>query len=250
MKCHLCVRPMTLAAIARRGFYHLGFGLGLLLMVFGFNSKAEASQQSLAQIQTTVKSFVQQHIAQGQDADITLGAFDPRLRLAPCDQKLAAFFPHGRSALGNTTVGVRCRGTRPWTLYVPVKVSLYAIILVAARPLAPATAVQAGDVVAQRHNIASLRQGYFTQTKQILGRVPSRPLAAGTVLNPRNLPAPRLVRRGDTVSIMVKNPRMEVRMQGEALTDGAAGDTIKVRNLLSRKIIQGQITKKGVIQIN
>ena len=225
MNAYYSVRQMT-APRTRR----LRPSLWLLLLLAGLllPSKAQATQQSLAQIQTTVKQFVQQHIARGQQADIQLGALDPRLRLAACDQSLSPFFPHGRSALGNTTVGIRCRGSRPWTLYVPVKVSLYAMVLVAAQPL----------------------QGYFTDNSQVIGRTPMRPLAAGSVLTPRNLPAPRLVQRGDTVLIMVKNPRFEVRMQGEALANGAKGDRIKVRNLLSRKIIQGEVLAKGVIQVN
>ena len=61
------------------------------------------------------------------------GALDSRLRLARCEQPLNAFAAPGGKLSGKITVGVRCDGPKPWSLYVPVQVSIPGKAAVAVR---------------------------------------------------------------------------------------------------------------------
>ncbi|RAE77565.1 flagellar basal body P-ring formation protein FlgA, partial [Burkholderia multivorans] len=55
--------------------------------------------------------------------------------LAACTT-LEPFLPTGARLWGRTTVGVRCAGERPWTVYLQAKVTVHATYYVAARQIA------------------------------------------------------------------------------------------------------------------
>ena|SRR5690625_4909016 len=77
--------------------------------------------QSLDSIREIVGEFVrQQH--PNDEVDLVINRLDPRLRLRQCTEALETFSPHAQHRPGHLTVGVRCRGAHPWTLYVPVRV--------------------------------------------------------------------------------------------------------------------------------
>ena len=52
------------------------------------------------------------------------------------------------------------------------------------------------------------------------------------------------------VDVLAKSGRMEVRMTGKALTDGAIGEIIQVMNMSSKQKLEGIITSTDEIQIN
>ena len=57
------------------------------------------------------------------------------------------------------------------------------------------------------------------------------------------------VRRGERVSILATTAALQVRMEGEALSDGAIGEIIRVRNLSSRQEIEAQVVGPGQVQV-
>ena len=64
------------------------------------------------------------------------------------------------------------------------------------------------------------------------------------------LKQPIILRRGESVSLLARSPTFEVRMEGKALMDGAVGDRVKVRNLRSKRIVEGRITETGTVLVN
>ncbi len=190
------------------------------------------------------------HRAHGQPVEVTTGRLDRRLRLARCDRPLEAFSPPGSRDLGNTTVGVRCNGSRPWSLYVPVTIEVYAEVVVAAVPLSRGESLDPGEVKVARYNLARLPQGYFRSLDEVLGMRLRRNLAAGQALVPAMLEAPRIVQRGQRVTMLAQGNGLEVRMPGEALSHGARGDRIRVRNLSSRRIVEGVVMDSGLVRVD
>jgi len=43
---------------------------------------------------------------------------------------------------------------------------------------------------------------------------------------------------------------LKVQMNGKALQDGSAGDLIRVKNLSSDRVIQGEVQMDGTVSIN
>jgi flagella basal body P-ring formation protein FlgA len=225
----------------------------VLAMLVGFTTPARADDappQSLAAIEKAAREFIlQQARAYGGEPHVEVGAPDPRLRLARCSLPLVAELPPGSRPVGSTTVGVRCPGSTTWSLYVPVRVQIYANILVAARPLARGVPLTESDLTLSRQDLAAVPGSALTDIAQALGKRLRYPVATGAALNAGLLDLPPLVKRGQNVTIVSSGQGLEVHATGEALTDGASGETVRVRNLLTKKIIQGTVQDTGLVRV-
>jgi flagella basal body P-ring formation protein FlgA len=220
------------------------------LLVFAGPARAGDLQDNRS-IQTTAETFITGvvHSSHGAKPSATAGSLDTRLRLARCDIPLEAFQPSGSRMLGNTTVGVRCTGSNTWTLYVPVSVSLFGEVVVAARPLPRNHLLTTADLKLARRDLAQLHAGYYSDIGQLVGKQAQRNIALDTAVSSLLVREPLAVRRGQRVSLIAAAGGLEVRMSGEAMSDGTAGQRIKVRNLTSKRIIDGIVKSATTIQV-
>ena len=76
-----------------------------------------------------------------------------------------------------------------------------------------------------------------------------RRLPAGERISQGFLLTPPIVHRGDKVFIVVRKGALALRIQGEAMQDGAAGETIRVRPEQSKKIIEAVIRSKEEVEV-
>jgi flagella basal body P-ring formation protein FlgA len=98
--------------------------------------------------------------------------------------------------------------------------------------------------------IGPASQSYFRNSQQAIGFVAKRSIPAGRILTAHMVQAPRLVQAGQQVILLATTPQLEVRMKGKALSDGSEGDVIQVRNLRSRRVVEGVVTHAGVVRVN
>ncbi len=210
---------------------------------------AEGLQPLESVEQAAVVFLEQQHAGATPPPSVSVGRVDPRLRLDMCGTALEAFTPPGQKVVGTTTVGVRCAAPSPWTVYVQAKVALMQPVLVLRRPLPRGTVLAAADVDAIEKDTTRLTMGYLTDLKDIEGMVLRRSSSAGAVLHPGLIQHPTSIRRGERVTILGQIGGIEVRMEGQALGDGAKGDVIQVRNLSSGRAIEGVVVGPGVVQV-
>lgn len=180
---------------------------------------------------------------------VEVGNLDSRLRLVACDQPLETYdSPNGLSG-GRGVVGVRCNGSKPWKLYVPVKVALIESVVVSRRPLVRGQTLRAADVMLSEMDVSRLRKAYFTRIDDVVGLRSKRSVSAGSTLHAGLLKREKLVKRGSQVEIVAAGDGLDVRMQGKAMADGGRGDRIKVKNLNSGRIVTGTVAGPGVIQV-
>lgn len=223
-----------------------------LLLLFSLPGLGQAAGiQSLSSIRETARAYVLEQVSrQSGEVKVVAGRLDPRLRLAACGHALTGFLPAGSRRIGAITVGVRCDGQVPWTLYVPVTVHVYGPIVVAARTLPRGTILQAGDLKTERRDLSRAIPGYLGNLKNALGMVLLRPLAPGNVLNESAVKPRQLVRRGERVTIVAQLNGLVVRSAGTALTNGAYGQMIRVRNTSSKRIIDAIVDAPGIVKIS
>lgn len=210
--------------------------------------------QSEDVIRKAVERFVQGELSNSGTTTgrttVEVGRLDPRLRLPACDKKLEAFLPPGGKLIGGATIGVRCTGGKPWSLYVPAKVGMRIGILIANRPLARGARLSPEDLRMDERDAATLTQGYLTDPQQAYGQVLKRSLSVGAPLVPAALEPPLAIKKGDRVTVVAKSAGgIEVRMAGTALTNGAAGDRIRVRNLNSERVVEGTVAGGGIVEV-
>jgi len=208
--------------------------------------------QSRSGIQRAAEDFMiaRARVEYGREAGVKAGHLDSRLRLAECDAPLEAFQPDGGQTLGNTTVGVRCAGSKTWTLYVPVKVSIHENVVVAARPLQKGKQLQQQDLKLVETDISGLRSGYYESLHDVIGKQLTRSVRIGAAITMPVVKDPRQVKRGQSINLIAEAGGLRVQMKGKALADGSSGERIQVRNLSTKRVVEGVVTSATTVMVN
>ncbi len=229
------------------------FFLAIISMLVAQTSAYANEQrwQSRETILKTAQSFLDDFTSSSHSGrtEIKLGKLDPRLKLKACETQLEAFQAPGSRQMGNTTVGIRCPDENGWSIYVTAKIKVFGKVLVLRQPLTRGVAISQNDLDLVERNLAALPYGYYADPKPVIGKLTKRTLAANSVLTPQMLTAPKLIKRGQRVTLVGEAGALTVRMVGEALSDGSEGDIIRVRADGSKRVIDGTVTPQGVIKV-
>jgi len=216
-----------------------------------FSTSAIAANQGTETLRQSVTDFLQAQTKNqpNQDIEISVGRIDRRLKLTACQKSPEAFLPAGATLHGKLTVGVRCVGPKPWTVYVPAQIKIFANIITASQQLLRGTEIRADNLMSVRQEIGKLRSGYFTKPDAVIGKVLKQNIAAGHAITPKRIKSRILVHRGEKVTIVASIGALKVRGKGKALKDAAQGELVSVRNSRSKRIVQGIVTKPGTVNV-
>ncbi len=175
-------------------------------------------------------------LSTGSEGETTL---DSALRLPACGQALVA------QPTATSTVEVSCPDAGGWRLFVPVKVRRNQTVLILNRGIAAGETLGVADITTAQRDAARIAGAALADPAAAVGRVARRTLAAGSLLSANDLVAQRLIRRGDSVSLVSRRGGVEVRVAGKALADAGENERVSVENLSSRKIVQGTVAASG-----
>jgi flagellar basal body P-ring formation protein FlgA len=235
-------------------------GLGLSVLLFSSICLAEnasvptklamkqASKQDVNVIKEKVSDFLQSY-AMGYPGKVSVnvGAIDPYLKLASCDD-VQAFLPSGGRAWGKTTVGVRCASPSVWTIYVQATLNVYGQYLVAAAPLVKGQLIRAHDISVATGDLTQLASGVLTDQAQVVGRTVNVSMQAGTVLRQDLLKVATVVQQGQTVKLISTGEGFSVSAEGQAVTKANEGDLVRVK-VASGQIITGIARGDGQVDV-
>jgi len=229
--------------------------VALLLAPFAMGqaqAQAQQSVQDVEAVRASAAAFVRERLQPVGDAVVhtEAGVLDPRLRLAACSHPLRPFSPSGEiRAAPRTTIGVRCDAPA-WSVYVPVTVESELTALVTTRALPRNAALTAQDVESRRRRVPGAASGYLVSVDQLAGRHLRNPAAAGTALDMELLSPDVLIKRGQRVTVIATAGSIEVRAQGEAIADATPDGRVRVLNLNSRRIVEGQVETRDSVRIS
>lgn len=211
---------------------------------------ALANAQSLDAIQAAAEGFARSRLpANSAKHYVSASALDPRLRLASCPAPLETFSQSAASSGARMTVGVRCPAVNPWTLYVPVSIEVEAPVLVLKRALSRRARVGPTDVEAQVRRLPGSAINFVTDIASLQGHRLKRALPAGAAITVDALAPDILVRRGQQVTLIAASGAFEIRAQGQALSDGAESERVRVQNVTSLKVVEGVVARDGVVRV-
>ncbi|MBZ5793153.1 flagellar basal body P-ring formation protein FlgA [Burkholderia contaminans] len=204
-------------------------------------------QQDPESIRRAALAFLQQQIAglPGKPAATVTTAF-PR-GLAACTT-LEPFLPTGARLWGRTTVGVRCAGERPWTVYLQAKVTVQATYYVAARQIAPGEPLSAADLVARDGDLTVLPLAVITDPAQAIGSTALARISAGLPLRQDLLKSAASVSAGQTVRVVAAGPGFTISAEGSALANAAPGQSVRVR-MAAGQIVTAIVKDAGTVEI-
>ena len=181
--------------------------------------------------------------------EIQVNQLDPRLRMPMCDKELTASLESAAQPIGRVTVKVRCEGTSPWTVFVPAQVKLFRDVVVVSRPLKRSGIIGYEDVILRERDISLINQGYLTSVDQAVGQRLTRPMVADQVITLVHLEQAEVIRKGDQVIISASSGGLNVKMPGEALSNGGMSEQIRVKNLNSNRVIKARVTAPGQVEV-
>lgn len=206
--------------------------------------------QSVESIRAVAENFIRTQLTtQGTTAKLYIEAssLDPRLRLAACPAP-AAFLPSGAAVAARTTVGVRC--TAPlWSIYVPVTVESELSVLVLRQPALRGASLTSADVESQPRRVAGFAAGYLVDSGSLVGRHLKNNTPPGTALSTDLLVPDIIIKRGQRVTLLASAGGFEVRAQGEAVADATPAGRVRVQNLASQKIVEGQVESADLVRV-
>lgn len=208
--------------------------------------------QSPADIQRAAERHVSEQLASGGGdfvTQVTADALDARLRLARCTQPLTASLPTGARIAARATVGVSCPAPQ-WSVYLTVSIETQMPVAVLRNAAARGAALTAADVEIRTLRMPGLPAAYITSVEQLSGRHLKQAAAPGTALTIDLLAADVLVKRGQRVLLVAQAGGLEVRAQGEAVADARPNGRVRVLNLSSRRIVEGQVEGRDRVRVS
>lgn len=179
---------------------------------------------------------------------VAMVPMDPRLRLRPCED-LAMDVPGDRVA-GRVSVRVRCKAPIAWGIYLTAKVDVILPVVTVARPVPREAILRPGDLALIEANLGELRDHYLTDLDDAVGLAARNNLRADAVLYQGQLAEPKLVSRGETVTLAAQRGHIVVTTQAIALTDGVYGEQIDLRNPRSNRVVSGWVTGPATVSVH
>ena len=125
----------------------------------------------------------------------------------------------------------------------------YQEVVVASRMLPGKTLLQPGDLKKLRLETGRLPDGFLVDPVKAIGMQLQRPLRSGDILMESMLLQPIIMRRGAAVTLQVRQGEMLVSVAGEALQDGSVGQWIRVKNLLSKRIVTAKVIDEATVEV-
>lgn len=160
---------------------------------------------------------------------IEIGKLDPRLRLAPC-RRIEPQLPQLGSLWGRSRIGLRCiEGDKPWQVWLPVVVHVFAPALAPTRALAAGTVLAADHLQSTEVDWAAEARAPLTRADEVIGRTLGRSLQAGQAVRSGDLRQRQWFAVGDTVRLRARGDGFTVSGEGQALGPGVEGQSVRVR---------------------
>lgn len=109
--------------------------------------------------------------------------------------------------------------------------------------------IRASDIKYIKVRSTSLTHDTLLNAEEIIGTTPRASINTASPIRHFDLQMPKIVGRGDTVTMVYNNGRIHLETVGKALQGGAKGDIIRVANGASNKTIEAEITGERTVTV-
>lgn len=167
--------------------------------------------------------------------------------LAACTT-LEPFMPTGARLWGRTTVGVRCAGAKPWTLYLQAQVSIEATYYLAAHQIEPGSVVTAEDLLARDGDLSNLPRAIITDPSQAVGAMALARISAGMPLRQDLLKSASAVTIGQTVRVVAQGQDFTISSEGSVMNNASPGQQVRVK-MAGGQVISGIVRDGATVQV-
>lgn len=226
-------------------FYRKHCIIVCFLLTFSANINASEWQKH---IQSDICQ--QWHTISAADADCELSfiGINSQYALPSCNNDWQYNLTRSIQA-GRNGLEISCDSPR-WKQNIAVQLHIYKEVAVLAKPANAGHKINARDITFIRHDIGASSKDFYTKPSQVIGQQLKRSFKVGTLLTTDMLEAPLLIKRNDMVSIVLSRPGIKIESKGIALENGQQGQSIRVRNIRSERVVTAIVKEQGLVEIN
>lgn len=213
-----------------------------------------AGADDAARLGTLGERFLQEALATEPSGALPLrmqvevGTLDPRLQLAPC-ARVEPYLPPGSRLWGRTRLGLRCvQGRVAWNVFLPVTVRAFGPAWVLRSNIPNGAVLRAEDAVEAEVDWAAEPAAVLANPDLWVGQTAARTLMAGQALRQAMVRPPELFGAGAQVKVLAQGPGYAVTADGQALSAGGAGQTVRVR-MANGRIVSGVVNGAGAVEL-
>jgi len=231
------------------------FLIGIFFLIFPLQAvlASESLYQEHQGIKKQAHDFVISNLDQtANQYSVRVSDIDYRLKLSKCRDSLTINATRTPLVPGKNTLSIRCPTiATPWRIFTTVNIRLFDRALVAKKPLKRGQLVKEEDVDIQQIEVKNSHFSYLLDHERglVINHVLKRNLNRGDLFKRLHLKKQTLINKGDRVTIVVKQPGFQISMEGIALNEGGVGEKIKLKNIKTKKIIQGIVVNKQLVQV-
>jgi flagella basal body P-ring formation protein FlgA len=227
--------------------------IGPLLLCLQTDAYAETQRELSAE---TVSSVLREHVArqgvwQPEQIEVSVRSI-PSITLPPGPVKFQILKPRTDITPGVQSFLLRAEGKdRPAkTGWTRADIHIFDNVLVSAHPLAYRDPITSATVRLERRDVSTLFTRPFTNIEELADHQAARAIPANVILTPTMVQLPQVVRPGHLVMLVYETGRLRLEAQGQALDGGKIGEVVRVKNLSSGEILQGQVVNSRIVKVS
>lgn len=230
-----------------RAFYKLFSKCIGFLLIFFSTCALSATENQIHAIQTAAQDYILDNIdwPEGGTLEASANDLDSRILATDCPTALETSSSSLSSSASSITVLVECPADN-WRIYVPVKLTRTGPQVTLVTALNRGQTIGPNDITISMVDLLRQRRQGFTSAESVIGARVKKNLRPGKVLESNDI---CVVCRNETVLIKANKLGMTISTKGVALSDGAQGEQIRVKNSKSNRIIEARVTGIGEVTV-
>jgi len=106
------------------------------------------------------------------------------------------------------------------------------------------------DLAKERRDVINVRQSLWQGKKADSKFCLAQGVSSGSLIYDRHVKLTPVVKRGQIASAFVQIRSLTIRLKVEVLEDGAPGETVRIRNLQTKKELRGTVINEKFIRVS
>jgi flagella basal body P-ring formation protein FlgA len=219
-----------------------------LLFIDCFSSKLFANSYDREFIINFAKEYVETNTPVPNKGKLVVlpSSIDSRITIKPCSIPLSANIPENYSSR-NVNVKISCSSSKPWHIFLPVKVVTTIPVLVTKNKINKGTILNKSNLEIDWRERSKIRNEIIDDIKLVIGARSKRTLSKGSVITKKSICA---VCKNENVTIIAQSNNFIVKTAGIALKNATLGEQVKVKNIRSGRTINAQVKAINQVVIN
>lgn len=224
----------------------------LLLLIFCFNSFYSNAQSSFSG--QRIKALAEKYIKSIYGENST-----PILLIEPNDIKFEEgnikakfeFKENNNSAIQKLYLAFYSKEKYIKSFELPFRIKKTEEVIVAKRDIMPNEVLTYDDVLLEKVEVSNVND-IITDYTQINNKILKRRVKAGDIIRKSFLDNPKIIKRGQLVTLKVISGTVSITTTGTVLQDGATGDIVRVRRVddYNNSVFEGKVSENGEVLIS